>query len=117
MECPFALEKLVVPKNSALLLECLSNLLANECFCPEGAGEHAQEAILRGIKRLCSAAADIVVVSNEIFSDGTPYDPSTQAYIACLARLNAALSQRADAVVEVVCGIPIVQKGRERLCT
>ena len=49
MECPFALEKLVVPKNSALLLECLSNLLANECFCPEGAGEHAQEAILRGI--------------------------------------------------------------------
>ena len=99
------------------MLECLSNLLANECFCPEGAGEHAQEAILRGIERLCSAAADIVVVSNEIFSDGTPYDPSTQAYIACLARLNAALSQRADAVVEVVCGIPIVQKGRERLCT
>ena len=108
LECPFAL---------AILLECLSNLLANECFCPEGAGEHAQEAILRGIERLCSAAADIVVVSNEIFSDGTPYDPSTQAYIACLARLNAALSQRADAVVEVVCGIPIVQKGREWLCT
>ena len=66
---------------------------------------------------LCSTAADIVVVSNEIFSDGTPYDPSTQAYIARLARLNAALAQRADAAVEVVCGIPIVQKGRERLCT
>ena len=99
------------------MLECLSNLLANECFCPEGAGEHAQEAILRGIERLCSTAADIVVVSNEIFSDGTPYDPSTQAYIARLARLNAALAQRADAAVEVVCGIPIVQKGRERLCT
>ncbi|MFR8529672.1 MAG: bifunctional adenosylcobinamide kinase/adenosylcobinamide-phosphate guanylyltransferase [Anaeromassilibacillus sp.] len=59
----------------------------------------------------------IVVVSNEIFSDGTPYDPSTQAYIARLAHLNAALAQRADTVVEVVCGIPIVQKGREWLCT
>lgn len=117
LEYPFALETLVVPKNSALLLECLSNLLANECFCPEGAGEHAQEAILRGIERLCSTAADIVVVSNEIFSDGTPYDPSTQAYIACLAHLNAILAQRADAAVEVVCGIPVVQKGRERLCT
>ena len=80
-------------------------------FCEE------QEAILRGIERLCSAAADIVVVSNEIFSDGTPYDPSTQAYIARLAHLNAALAQRADTVVEVVCGIPIVQKGREWLCT
>ena len=72
---------------------------------------------MRGIERLCSAAADIVVVSNEIFSDGTPYDPSTQAYIARLAHLNAALAQRADTVVEVVCGIPIVQKGREWLCT
>ncbi len=37
VECPLALEKLVVPTGAAVLLECLSNLLANECYCPEGA--------------------------------------------------------------------------------
>ena len=85
-------------------------------FVRKGQG-NMRRKLFCGIERLCSAAADIVVVSNEIFSDGTPYDPSTQAYIARLAHLNAALAQRADTVVEVVCGIPIVQKGREWLCT
>lgn len=116
VECPFALDRLVLPKGAAVLLECLSNLLANECFCPEGAGEHARTAILRGMDRLLAQAADLVVVSNEIFSDGVPYDPSTQAYVAQLAALNTALAQQADCVVEVVCGIPVAHKGRNHLC-
>ena len=116
VECPLALEKLFVPTGAAVLLECLSNLLANECYCPEGAGEHAEASILRGMDRLFTTAADVIVVSNAIFSDGIQYDSSTQGYLAQLGCLNEALANRADRVVEVVCGIPIVQKGRGASC-
>ena len=66
--------------------------------------------------RLFTTAADVIVVSNAIFSDGIQYDSSTQGYLAQLGCLNEALANRADRVVEVVCGIPIVQKGRGISC-
>ncbi|MBR1900004.1 MAG: bifunctional adenosylcobinamide kinase/adenosylcobinamide-phosphate guanylyltransferase, partial [Lachnospiraceae bacterium] len=48
---------------------------------------------------------------NEIFSDGVTYDPDTARYIARLGEINRALAARADAALEVVCGIPLVLKG------
>ncbi len=116
IECPFALDKLNIPKGATVLLECMSNLLANECFYPEGAGKEAETRILQGVAKICTSAQDVVIVTNDIFSDGNPYDTSTLEYIAMLARVNAALAQSADRVVEVVCGIPIVHKGRPEGC-
>ncbi|WP_050698260.1 bifunctional adenosylcobinamide kinase/adenosylcobinamide-phosphate guanylyltransferase [Anaeromassilibacillus senegalensis] len=112
VECPLALEHVAVPSGSVVLLECMSNLLANECFSPDGAGKLACERILRGMDRLCQLADNAVVVSNLVFSDGMIYDASTMAYIARLARVNAALAQKADRLVEVVCSIPILHKGK-----
>lgn len=88
-----------------ILLEDLSNLLANEIYAPEGAGDRAYEAILSGIARLEPACETLVVVTNEVFSDGLLYDAQTIRYIETLGRLNAALAERADAVYESVCGI------------
>lgn len=112
VECPLALEHVAVPSGSVVLLECMSNLLANECFSPDGAGKLACERILRGMDRLCQLADNTVVVSNLVFSDGMIYDASTMEYIARLARVNAALAQKADRLVEVVCSIPILHKGK-----
>lgn len=112
VECPLALEHVAVPSGSVVLLECMSNLLANECFNPGSAGKSACERILHGMDRLCQLAGNTVVVSNLVFSDGIVYDPSTMEYIAMLARVNAALAQKADHVVEVVCSIPILHKGK-----
>ncbi len=101
----------VLPEDSAVLLECLSNLAANELFSKAGAHEWAFEEITGGLDVICGQAKEIVVVSGEVFSDGEPYDPETLRYLELLGRLNAAIAQRADRVVEVVCSIPVYHKG------
>ena len=105
--------ELRLPKGCTVLLECLSNLAANELFSPDGAGQDTDTAILRGLDQLCAQAEAVVIVSNEIFSDGVSYDPDTERYLALLGSLNRAIAARADRVVEVVCGIPVICKGRD----
>ena len=92
---------------SSILLECMSNLAANEVFSPEGAKEHAYEAICDGILHLKEQAADVCVVTNEIFSDGMVYDKETENYQRLLGRINAYLAEISDVCYEVVYGIPL----------
>ena len=96
-----------------LLIECLSNLCANEIFSPEGAGQEAEQRIAQGIAALGDQYENVIVVTNEIFSDGSAYPRETQAYIQTLGRLNARLARWADGVVEVFCGIPLYRKDPE----
>ena len=100
------LEELEVPENCAVLLECMSNLVANECFSEAGF-DNAVQRILRGIEHISKSTAEFVVVTNEIFSDGETYDRETAEYIEVLAGVNKELASCADRVIEVVCGIPI----------
>lgn len=91
-----------------VLLEDLGNLLANEIWSPGGAGaERAGERILSGLRTLAERAALLAVVSNDVFGDGGEYDPDTTAYIRGLGRLHRRLSEDAERVVEVVCGIAL----------
>lgn len=108
LECPTGLERLEVPAGSAVLLEDLSNLSANEYFSDDREG--AFERVLAGIQRAAARAELLVVVTNELYSDGVRYDPETAAYLELLARLNRAIAARADGVYEVVCGIPVAWK-------
>lgn len=94
-----------------VLLEDLGNLLANEIWSPGGAGDGAEAAVLSGIAALLERTALLVVVSNEIFSDGCSWDGDTRRYIRALGWLHQALAQRAEAAAEVVCGIPVWKKG------
>ena len=88
-----------------VLLEDLGNLLANEIWSPEGAGEGAVEHILAGIESLLERAAALVIVSGDVFGDGCAYDAATVDYIRKMGLLHRALAGRAEQVVEVVCGI------------
>lgn len=94
-----------------ILLEDLGNLLANEMFAPDGAGDAAFGSILAGIEHLQDCCETLVVVTDEIFSDGVDYPSETARYIRDLAALNRALASRADAVYESVCGILLPLKG------
>ena len=107
LECPTDLVHVRIPKDTAVLLECMSNLAANEVFSPEGAKEHAYEAICDGILHLKEQAADVCVVTNEIFSDGMVYDKETENYQRLLGRINAYLAEISDVCYEVVYGIPL----------
>lgn len=116
IECPVFLEKAEVKAGSLVLLECMSNLVANEMFSCGGVQE--PEAVVakvqRGIDRLAAVCREVCVVSNDIFGDGIEYDRGTMAYIKALGLVNQYLAARADAVTEVVYGIPVPVKGQEK---
>lgn len=101
-----------IPVGAAVLLECLGNVLANEMFLPGGAGAEGspREAVLRGLAAILRRAARVVVVSNDVFSDGVAYPPETEEYIHALAELNLWIAARSALVVETVCGIPLRHK-------
>ena len=93
-----------VAQKQVLLLECMSNLVLNEFYDQENG---AEERILQGIKRLQNQCHDLIIVTNEIFSDGGTYEPESERYIELLGRINRELGQMADSVTEVVYGIPL----------
>lgn len=108
----------------AVLLECMSNLVANEMWNPasmdkqewlDGGNETVEkmlaEKIVSEITLLGSCFEDMVIVSNNIFEDGLEYDAATKSYLRVLAMVNHQLAERADRVFEVVVGIPIAMKG------
>lgn len=111
LECPLHLGTVHLPARGTALLEDLGNLTANELYDPTGAGEAAASAILDGLDRLAAQCEHLVVVSNEVFSGGANYAGNTDRYLKALAQVNNALAARADAVVRVVCGIPVYHKG------
>lgn len=96
-----------------VLLECMSNLLANEMFDSRGSHETAVDAILCGIDRLREISRNLVVVTNDVFLDGMTYDHDTERYIRNLGQINQRLADRADEVVEVVYSVPVVHKKNE----
>lgn len=117
------------------LLECMSNLVANEMFPPvDASGMQAAEAekealddhkkkdydtaqisrvskkVLKEVSILSENVAELVIVTNNVFEDGVYYDESTMNYIKAMGIVNRGLAAMAERVVEVVAGIPVAVK-------
>lgn len=102
----------LLPEQPAVvLLECLSNLLANEMFLPSGVGpDQAPSRIAADLQALFTKVRHVVIVSNDIFADAAIYEETTGKYLAALGKLNQMIAARADSVVEAVCGLPLIHK-------
>ena len=104
IEQPTELEQAVLQMEpaGAVLLECMSNLTANEMFSGEKPVDRQTviTKILQGMEGLRKQADPLVIVTNNVFED------STMEYIEALGRINERLAAEADEVVEVVAGIP-----------
>ena len=118
------------------LLECMSNLVANEMFpTVDASGIQAAEAekealdapenmkdyetaqisrvskkVLKEVSILSENVAELVIVTNNVFEDGVSYDQSTMNYIKAMGIVNRGLAAMAERVVEVVAGIPVAVK-------
>lgn len=105
-----------IDRDSAILLEDLSNLLANEMFLKKRLTviEEPEEEIENGITALSNHSANLVIVSNNIFEDGIEYDEETKRYMKALGELNRRIAGHSDEVYEVVCGIPVSLKQKTR---
>ena len=118
------------------LLECMSNLVANEMFPPADASDTKEagvkkealdepdnmrdyentrislvsKKVLKEVSILSENVAELVIVTNNVFEDGVCYDESTMNYIKAMGTVNRGLAAMAESVVEVVAGIPVAVK-------
>lgn len=127
-----ALAQMDAGKKSAML-ECVSNLVANEMFAKDVYAEdmHADDCdiIETGLKKNKDCSAEVVadkivddimklyqplqqlvIVSNNVFEDGISYDEMTMEYIKTMGIVSQKLAAVADVVTEVVAGIPVMAK-------
>ena len=68
---------------------------------------------MRGVERLAKSCGQVIIVTNVLFSDGIDYDEGTREYLSALGKINQEIAARADRVIEVVAGIPVVWKGAQ----
>ncbi len=110
-------------KGTSILIEGAGMLLSNELFRGwdfaygnrneaalsrwQRQTEDVCKNIIHDILSLMEVAANAVIVSDEVFSDGRTYDRLTESYIACLGQINCALVKKCDRAVEVVYSYPV----------
>jgi len=109
-EVPYEVGNVPVEKNSVVLLEDVSNLLANVLFEKKGNGM----SVMEDIKRLSRKCAVLIVISISGLKEGG-YEGETKEYVRELNALNENLRQEADTVIRMCRGIPEVRKGEK--CT
>ena len=111
IEQPINIEKATenIEKDAVILLECMSNLIANEMFKEQQITESKQVVrdVMQGIHILSEKARVLIIVTNNIFEDGIHYDDTTKQYMKTLGLVNKKIVSIAEEVIEVVVGIPL----------
>ena len=74
--------------------------------------ENTVEAVLKGVRHIREQAGNLVIVTNEIFSEAADYQGETELYQEYLGQINQKIAEIADQVVEVVYGIPVYHKNK-----
>ncbi|KUO59419.1 MAG: hypothetical protein APF84_07610 [Gracilibacter sp. BRH_c7a] len=113
--------------NDTVIVDCLGTLLANEMFeRPERTSskssfepnnskqltlEISTEKILADLYRIYDRVSNLIVVSNEVFSDGIQYPNPTETYIHTLAQLHIKLVEASDTAIECMYSGYLCHKG------
>ena len=93
-----------IPKDSSVLIESLTTWLANEIFNSE-TSSNVLGKIFNDIQELKAKCENLILVSDDIFSDGIMYDEATEFYRKTLAELMIKIAAEADEVIECVAGL------------
>jgi adenosylcobinamide kinase/adenosylcobinamide-phosphate guanylyltransferase len=106
----------LIPAGATVLLECLGTWTANELFDdagrmtnPRAAFEkiHADSLLLR------DRVKNLLIVSNDIFSDGIIYGGETEKYREILGALHVRFAAEANLAVECAAGCATIHRGGE----
>lgn len=111
MEQGISLETIDLCGQRLVLLECMTNLLANEMYSPQAQkDEPVSDYIMKGIRHIKNQVEDLIVIAQDSFSE-VPMDPEMRRYVRESGRVNQKLAKEADVVIEVKFGLPLVLKG------
>ena len=97
--------------DSVVLVECLTNLVANEMYRGDEELKECIGKITEEIASVADSVENLVVVTGDVFDDGVSAAPALRNYLQVLGNVNRELAAMADEVVEVVVGIPVYLKG------
>jgi len=100
-----AAKKMAEESADCILLECISNLTANELYLADKTKEEAITGIVQGVEELAKHCKHLIVVTNEVCSEGVADTKELERYKKVLGRVNCALAAQADHTTEVVYGI------------
>ena len=111
LEMPYELKSAQIPGNAVVLLEDVSNLLANVIFDKKGEPEQVLEEIL-DLQGRCETL--IAVSISGLRDEG--YGGETAAYIQALNHINEELFACSQVMIEMQDREPIYRKGDETQC-
>lgn len=108
----FEIEK--CDKDGSFLLDSTTALLANEMFLENGKiNFKAREKITYDLIKILDKVNNIVIVSDNIYSDSCIYDEFTNRYRESLALIDRDISKFCNVVIEACYGNFIFYKGEE----
>lgn len=93
---------------SVVLIDCATLWLSNHML----AGHDLATVETRLLKQIHASEAPVVVVSNEVGQGIVPATAEGRHFRNAQGRLNRSLAARADLVVAVMAGLPLVLKGQ-----
>ena len=108
VECECDLASVNIPEGADIMIESLTAWTANEMFrgeCIYDSG-YVIEKIHSELETLRRKAMNLIVVAEDIFSDGITYDALTERYMKTLAELEIMTASEADEVIEILAGMP-----------
>lgn len=100
--------------DACFLLDSTTALLLNELYPDHETWQidpTAPQRVAEEIIQLGQRVRNLVVVSDSIYADAQRYDPETELYRRGLARIDRAVAQIADTVIEANAGQFYVHKG------
>lgn len=104
IEAPFdiqsALDGIPEAEKKTVLLECLSNLAANEIFERHASSEEVTDKLSDDILQLAAKVNDLIIVSNH-FEITPDFDEETVIYAKTMDSLNEALGKVCDKIIEI----------------
>ncbi|MBR0256356.1 MAG: bifunctional adenosylcobinamide kinase/adenosylcobinamide-phosphate guanylyltransferase [Synergistaceae bacterium] len=104
-----------IPPGASVIIESLTAWTANEMFTAQGVKDsgHVIADIWHDFMHIAGRAGDVVIVADDVFSDGVKYDALTEEYMRTLAGLMVKIAGVADEVIEVFAGLTLTYKPLE----
>ena len=102
-------------KDDTILLDSLTSLVTNEMFSGEEVNCFISKKICKDLKELSENTRNLIIVSDNVFSDCIIYDYYTEGFRRELGGITCELAKFCDVVIESSFGNLIIQKGKEIL--